>query len=126
MNQITDTLRDSKRLRLIATALELMQYERTDSAVIPILGTEPQRYVVVGTAETVARLLEIAPAASTVSAPEEVRNQALEDAAKVAEDTDVATREWAMQRYDDGSQTRSDIVAAIRALRTTTDKGSAV
>lgn len=64
VNQITDVLRDSKRLRLIATALELLHFERDDSAVIPIPGTDPQRYVTIGTAATVAQLLEIAPAAA--------------------------------------------------------------
>lgn len=58
----------------------------------------------------------------TQAAPEEVRNQALEEAAKVAEDTDVATFTHAQVLHDDGSQTRSDIAAAIRALRTSTDQ----
>lgn len=46
------------------------------------------------------------------------RNEGLELAALVAEDTDVAMQKFGGQVYDDGSQTRSDIVAAIRALKT--------
>lgn len=65
--------------------------------------------------------------ASAQTAPEEARNQALEEAAKVAEDTYVATFTHAQVLHDDGSQTRSDIAAAIRVLRTTSDgeKGGA-
>lgn len=64
MNQITNVLHDTKRLRLIACALELLQCEGADSAVIPAPGTEPPRYVAIGTAATVARLLEVAQAAT--------------------------------------------------------------
>lgn len=59
MNEVIEALREAKRIRLLATALELMRYEGTDSAVIPIPGAAPQRYVTVGTAATVAKLLEI-------------------------------------------------------------------
>jgi len=58
MTEITDALREGKRLRLLATALELLQHERIDSAVIEIPGTDPQRYVVIGTAETIGKLLK--------------------------------------------------------------------
>ena len=65
-----EALRDAKRLRLIATALEFLQYEKSNSAAIPIPGTTPQRYVMIGGAATVAKLLEIdqapAPRASLV------------------------------------------------------------
>lgn len=54
-----EAMRDAKRLRLIATALEFLQYEKSDSAAIPIPGTTPQRYVMIGGAATVAKLLEI-------------------------------------------------------------------
>ncbi len=46
------------------------------------------------------------------------RNEGLELAIKAAEDTDVAIQKFGGQVYDDGGQTRSDIVAAIRALKT--------
>ena len=59
MNEIINALHEGKRLRLIATVLELLQYEKADNAVIPIPGTLPPRYIAVGTAATVAQLLEI-------------------------------------------------------------------
>jgi hypothetical protein len=59
MNQLTDSLRHGKRLRVIASALELLHHERADSAAIAIPGTEPQQYVAIGTAATIAKLLEI-------------------------------------------------------------------
>jgi hypothetical protein len=46
------------------------------------------------------------------------RNEGLELAAAAAEDTEVAQQQLGGQVYDDGGQTRSDIVAAIRALKT--------
>lgn len=59
MNDIINTLITAKRTRLIITALDLLECERIDSAVIPVPDTEPPRYVAIGTAATVARLLEI-------------------------------------------------------------------
>jgi hypothetical protein len=59
MPEITDALREGKRLRIIATALEFLHCERTDSAVIAIPGTDPQQYVAIGTAATIGKLLEI-------------------------------------------------------------------
>jgi hypothetical protein len=61
---------------------------------------------------------DLAPS-STDSAQAAVEDQALEKAAKAAEETDVATFTHAMVLHDDGSQTRSDIAKAIRALKST-------
>lgn len=47
---------------------------------------------------------------------EQVRAAALEEAVQAAQECDVATMKWAGQTLDDGVQTKSDIVAAIRAL----------
>lgn len=47
---------------------------------------------------------------------QQCRAAGIEAAAKVAEDTDIATLVWAMQLVDDGIRTRADIAAAIRAL----------
>jgi len=51
------------------------------------------------------------------------RNEGLEQAAKAAEGIDVAIHKFGGQVYDDGGQTRSDIVAAIRALKTQLPQG---
>lgn len=50
----------------------------------------------------------------------EGRESALEDAAKAAEETDIAEIGRGHMRQDDGSQTRSDIVSAILALKSAT------
>lgn len=84
MTQITNALHDAKRLRLLACALELLQHERIDSAVIAIPATEPPRFVAIGTAATIAKLLEIdvpAAAAPDVATPE----QAVHYTAKISE-----------------------------------------
>lgn len=57
---------------------------------------------------------------TAVSAPAEtpsVRDAVLEEAAKVAEDTDVETTVYCGQTIDDGNATRTSIAAAIRALQ---------
>ena len=64
MNEIINALREGKKLRLIATVIELLQYEKVDSAVIPIPGTLPPRYIAIGTTATVAKLLEIGQGAA--------------------------------------------------------------
>jgi hypothetical protein len=55
MNQLTDTLLDAIRRRLIATVLELQLHTATAANVIPIPGTE--RSIAIGTAAEVASLL---------------------------------------------------------------------
>ena len=73
MTQITHPLHSAKRLRLLAGALELLHCESADSAVILIPGSEPPRYVAIGTAATIGKLLEIdEPAATDVATPDPV------------------------------------------------------
>jgi hypothetical protein len=63
-----------------------------------------------------AEALEVIEAAPVQAVTEQARNEALEEAAKVAEETDVETIRWCGQVLDDGSKTRDSIAAAIRAL----------
>lgn len=67
-----------------------------------------------------------APAAQApVPNAEEVRRAALEEAAKAAENTDVATVTWQSQVCDDGYETRDRIAKAIRALATKEESAEA-
>lgn len=80
--------------------------------------------------QIVAKIKNLAPTTSTVSAPDEIRNAALEEAALAAEKVrdDYSEKQggkWPELR-DDAATGAGDCVAAIRALRTTsTDTGSA-
>lgn len=62
-------------------------------------------------------MLAAAPFAPTAAPADQVRNQALEDAAKTAEATRVATVQYGLSLFQDGDGTRRDIAEAIRALK---------
>ena len=55
MNQHTDILHEAKRLRLLAVALELQHFTRTEANIVPITGTD--RVIAVGTPAQVRALL---------------------------------------------------------------------
>jgi hypothetical protein len=59
MEKTNDTLCEHTKIRLIAAAIGHQQCTKTAANVIPIPGTE--RFIAIGTAAEVARLLEIAP-----------------------------------------------------------------
>ena len=71
-------------------------------------------------ADDALQALAAAPAASTTGAAQtvdQVRNQALEEAAKTAEATRVAQVQYGLSIFQDGDGTRDDIATAIRALK---------
>ena len=55
--------------------------------------------------------------APTAAPADQVRNQALEEAAKTAEATRVATVQYGLSLFQDGDGTRRDIAEAIRTLK---------
>ena len=57
--------------------------------------------------------------APTAAPADHVRNQALEEAAKTAEATRVATVQYGLSLFQDGDGTRRDIAEEIRALKST-------
>lgn len=71
-------------------------------------------------AEVVYRASDMQQAAATahpVAADDQVRDQALEEAAKTAEATRVATVQYGLSLFQDGDGTRRDIAEAIRAKK---------
>jgi hypothetical protein len=79
MNQNTDIhpLQHAAELRLLADVLELQHLTSQEASIRPIpmvRGEKAQRFIVIGTAAEVARLLEIAPAASVRSIGNQMAN----------------------------------------------------
>jgi hypothetical protein len=83
-------LQQAAELRLLADALELQHLTSTEASIRPIpmvRGEKAQRFIVIGAAAEVARLLEIAGARSAQAAPIQAssRDEVLEEAAEKLE-----------------------------------------